>query len=90
MLDRIQVKQELSSLAIASLVIGVVAIVGLLSFTLIGIALSVIGVIFGVFAIGMIRKSDKSGLGLARAGLICSLVALAVPVSMMAYLMLVN
>ncbi|NIK13075.1 DUF4190 domain-containing protein [Alkalibacillus almallahensis] len=68
-----------SGLAIASLVIGVVSLVSMLVWTVMGMAVSVVGILFGVFAIGMIRKQKTPGLGLAKAGLFCNIVALVVP-----------
>ncbi|GEN46305.1 DUF4190 domain-containing protein [Alkalibacillus haloalkaliphilus] len=85
-----QGNQEISGLAIASLILGILAVIGLLTYSTMTILFSIIGTLMGIVTIGLIRKNGKSGLGLARAGLICSLVSLVVTVSFLIYVLLIT
>ncbi|WP_017184888.1 hypothetical protein [Alkalibacillus haloalkaliphilus] len=46
--------------AIASLILGILAAIGLLTFSIMTILLSIIGTLMGIVAIGLIRKNGKS------------------------------
>ncbi len=60
-----------NGLAIASLVCGILSIIGGCCFACIGYVLSILAIILGCFGKG---KADKTGKKLATAGLICGIV----------------
>ncbi len=66
-------QQPVSGCAIASLVLGIVALLTSCCFYYISIPLAVIGIILGIVGI----KSQKRGKGMGIAGLVCSLVSIA-------------
>jgi membrane-bound ClpP family serine protease len=69
-------------LAVASLVIGVASLVAAISFVLFPVALvgGIIGAILGIIALS--RRRGEGGNGQAVAGLICSLLALALAITL--------
>ncbi|MCH5343892.1 MAG: hypothetical protein J1E64_07625 [Acetatifactor sp.] len=67
----VQNSNQTNVLAIVSLVAGIVSIIGACCFTWLGIIAGIAGIICAVFA----NKQGKTGL--AKAGMICSIVGLA-------------
>ncbi|MET3684104.1 putative membrane protein [Alkalibacillus flavidus] len=80
-------QQNLSKMAILSLVIGVLALIGMIVWTVVGMAIATVGIIFGVVSVGLIRKQQLYGLGIAKVGLFCSVVALVVPLGAVIFIL---
>jgi Domain of unknown function (DUF4190) len=74
--------QPRNGLGVASLVLGVASLVAAVSFLLFPLALigGIVGAILGGFALARVRRGQATNRGLALAGLICSLLALALAI----------
>lgn len=64
--------------AVASLVLGILGLVGFVLMPPLGLACALVGLVLGLLS----RRERREGNGLARAGWICSLVALAIPLAL--------
>jgi len=70
---------EKSTKAIISLILGILSLV-LLVMSIIGMILGVIGLIYGVLGLSEIKRTKQQGRGMAIAGVICSLIGIALPI----------
>ncbi|WP_051189070.1 DUF4190 domain-containing protein [Halalkalibacillus halophilus] len=73
----------ISSLAIASFVIGSIALFTVLQTALLSLVLGIVGLILGFIALYRVKTHRLQGRGIAWTGVIFSVVALSIPVAIM-------
>ncbi len=64
-----------------SLLLGIVSVVFVVFVTLYGVAFAVVGIVFGLIGLKEIRHTGQPGRGRVIAGLICSTVAIVIPLA---------
>jgi uncharacterized membrane protein len=74
-----QNSQQSSGMAVASMVLGIVALV-LFCIPYVSFPCGVVGLVLGVVAGGKARRGEAAGAGMARAGVVCSTIAAALAV----------
>lgn len=79
-----RVTQPRNGLGVASLVLGVASLVAAISFLLFPLALlgGVVGAVLGIIALSRQRRGKATNRGQALAGVICSLLALALAITL--------
>ena len=66
-------------MAVASMVLGIIALV-LFCVWYVSIPVAIVGLILGVIASGKAKRGEGGGAGMAKAGIICTIIALALDI----------
>lgn len=67
--------QKSSGLAVTSMVLGIISL-ALFCVWYIALPCAIVGLVLGIVASGKVKRGEAAGAGMAKAGIICSIVAL--------------